>query len=205
MDRETGRGQIRSSFRAGPPTTEKITFEAEGAAPSRVLDMVTDFPPGSPGSVPQVAPDPAFVRNLHDRWPHYTVTWQPVLRRHVIWRRASVGWVPVFKCENPFPVKWAGLDPQEAIPLDYRVIAILIDSDPKTYGGQRQQYEHVRRMAKRAEDARKKNEMEWIGELHDRAAQNTKIRTGYGRSPGDRFSRQVSGQVSKEEHVVPLH
>lgn len=161
-----------------------------------------DFPPGSPGSVPPVRPPRQFLETLARLFPDWVVAWQPVTQRYCLWRPEGEGWKLAFYCQNPYGEEWADVPAGGAIPLDNRVFAFLHDSNPATYGGLRAMKLEIARRHETLQREQDTRRNDWLDELWHGAEQNAKIRIGYGKSPGNRFSRQVSGEAAREVNVV---
>lgn len=186
------------------PSHGRMSFEVPGKREgARERNWPWDFPPGSPGAAPPTDPDPGFLATLAEKFPGWKVAWQPVTQRHTLWAPTATGYRLAFYCQNPYPVEWADVEVGGPIPLDNRVFAFLHDSDPSTYGGLKAMKEEVRRRhekLKRDEDTRRN---EWLDEMWHGAEQHSKIRLGYGKSSGDKFSRQVSGEASRDRQIIP--
>lgn len=154
-------------------------------------DAAWDFPPGSPGAA-RVKPPPAFLRRLKRADPKATLAFQPVTKRWVVWRKGRKGtWVCVCPVQNPRT--------REVWPLDNRILGIMYASDPKTYGGARAMWNHVRAQMEANDRARKDEELEVLVEVKKATDRHMKIRTGYGESAGNKFATWVSGDTKKPD------
>lgn len=176
------RANIRWTDPQGPVATTRVPLPARRRKP--LYDAAWDFPPGTPGAS-GVQPPPTFLTRLRQIDPKATVTFQPVTKRWVIWRMGRRGhWVCVCPVQNP--------NTGEPWPLDNRILGIMYASNPATYGGAKAMWLQVRNEMLRREEAQKEETLEVLKEVKKATDRHTAIRVGYGRSPGDKFSNQVS-------------
>ena len=193
---------MRQTFTAAP-SPYKFQVDVEADPKTRVRDWPGDFPPGSPGATPPSPPPKSFMDELSKIRPGWVVAWHPVNGRHCLYAPDGIRWKLAFYCENPYPQEWADVEAGGAIPLDNRVFAFLYDSDPETYGGlANMKREIAARFEKKEQDANQRR-VDWLNEIHYGAKLNTSIRIGYGGGSGDRFSRQVNGEGSRERQHIP--
>lgn len=159
-------------------------YDPEGAEP-------WSFPPGSPGAEGGPTPDPTFMRWLESHDPRMTVKWNPVAECWVVWLLSESGrWKSVTPCVNVFKFPWADLQPGEPMRmLDRRMQAILLDSDPRNYGGSENMLKFLKgrrldglvRIAQRQLDAMK--------EARADARRRVRVWSGYGTTGGDKVAR----------------
>ena len=163
---------------------------APGVGDSRGSKEATwAFPPGSPGASGGPAVPDEFREWLKAHDERLTVTWHPVLERHVIWcRNRQGGWSVSMLCENPFPHRWADLEPGARCPLDGRIKAQLLDSDPRRYGGGAGLYTAMADKHNAMREADLKRRLDKMMDQRERAIMHSSIRIGYGDSKGSKFS-----------------
>jgi hypothetical protein len=116
------------------------------------------------------------------------VTWQPVTENFVIWLETEAGHKCITPCVNVFPFKWADLEPGQAMPLDRRIKALLIDSDPASYGGEKQMLRYVQDRNTRHEEAQADRALDAMKEARHLARLRTRISIGYGGNRGSKIS-----------------
>ena len=180
--------EIVMNTKAAPPTSSFSVPVDEGQAKSEPDDL-WDFPPGSPGSGLH-PPSKGFLEDLRRCDPDMTVTWQPVTKRHVIWRMIRGEWGVVCAVEHP--------QTHQPLPLDNRVLALLYLSDPARNGGWREMFRQVRAQYDRAEAARKAEQLDMLDGAMRAASEHVKIRVGYGRSRGDKSAMHSTGSTGEK-------
>lgn len=131
----------------------------------------------------------SFIDWLRAHDERLCVTWQPVTENFVIWIKSECGYKCVMPCRNPFPYTWADLEPNQPIPLDERLKALLIDSDPATYGGEKQMLRYAQDRHSAHEQAQADRALDAMKEARHTAKLHTRISVGYGQSNGSKISR----------------
>jgi hypothetical protein len=143
--------------------------------PSPVPDHPADFPPGSPGSIPPADPPPHIMRKLHEIDPRYRVAYHPYLHMHTIW--ILMGGTE-YKLVTPV---W---DPFTKVPirLDERIVALLIDSEPRYQGGSKKIGQQAEKWGRARTAARWRRTRELVKEKRVTINQRQRIWVGYGRN-----------------------
>ena len=175
--------EIVTNVKAAPPTSSFSLPVADGGGETEPVNP-WDFPPGSPGSNSYPAPQ-SFLDDLERCDPDMTVAWQPVTKRHIIWRKIRGEWGVVCAVEHP--------QTHQPLPLDNRVLSLLYLNDPARYGGWREMFKQVRAQYDRAEAARKAEQLDMLDGAMRAAREHVKIRVGYGRSRGDKAAMHSTG------------
>lgn len=118
-------------------------------------------------------------------------------------RADQSGWTCCFVLQNSYGYPWAGLMPFQPVPIDNRFLAMLYDSDPASYGG-------IKAMREAVKEQHNQDVKDLDGKKQDRFAEQfeaarslTKIRVGYGRSPGNRSMLQNNPAIAARENDVP--
>ena len=161
---------------ASPSETISVPLDNEALGPPPLKDHPADFPPGSSGSIPPADPPVHIMEMLLDIDERYCVAWQPVLELYTIWIQQGIEHKLVTPVWNPSTKK--------RISFDERILALLIDSEPRYQGGARAMGKKAKEFGRRQSWARTLWTRELVADKRHKVYLNRRIFTGYGSYQG---------------------
>ncbi len=165
-------------MQASPQETIQVPLDHSALGPPPLRDHPADFPPGSAGSTPPVDPPAHIMLKLLDIDDRYRVAWHPVLELYTIWIQKGIEHQLVTPVWNP--------STKQRINFDERILALLIDSEPRYQGGARAMGQAAREFGIRQNFSREQWTRELVREKRYGVYLSRRIYVGYGHSPGNR-------------------